>query len=252
MFYILLNTNDTPVIWLYHQLQKAGFNEIEMIVAEQLIYNKKLVVQTGGGKASYHIELADGRVINNQNSDGFINRIKYLPMEMLVSFGENDRSYVAQEQRALFNYWLASLSNVFFNACSTNGYSGYERSRLEWLMLAKKAGLPVFPAHFPAAGYSPDEDKCLHPATTAIAFRSQLFCYTTPLPENVKKNCIQLQQLSKEDLLGIDLCLVKGQWHFLSASVHPPLQYGGNEFIQHIVKMMQNGTVMRHTRRQAV
>lgn len=252
MFYILLNTNDTGVIWLYHQLRKAGCTEIEMIVAEQLVYNKKLVLQKQGGKATYHIELADGRIINDRNCTGFINRIQYLPMDMLASFDLNDRSYVAQEQRALFHYWMASLPNVLFNPCSTNGYSGYERSRLEWLMLAGKAGLNVFPVYLSASQYSPGENHALHPTVTVLAFRSRLFCATTSIPEPIKNKCIQLQQLSNEDLLGIELCVVNGQWYLKTVSVHPPLQQGGNEFVQHIKNTMQNGTVMRHTRRQAV
>jgi hypothetical protein len=252
MFYILLNTNDTPAIWLYHQLRKQGFTEIEMVTAEELLYNKKLFLQMAGGKAIYRIELADGRVLCNDTCKGFINRIKYLPYGLVQTFAGGERNYVSQEVQAMFHYWFASLSNVLFNTCTTNGFSGSIKSKIEWLMLAKTAGFTTLPFFQNTVTSVMGDDVSSLPLTELLCFNQKVFSLL-PLPaNNIINQCIQLQKLSGEQLLQISIYKKQDEWFFAEATADAQLHYGGRQFIEHIKTTMQYGTVMRHTRRQTV
>jgi hypothetical protein len=235
MWLMICSENDSSALWAFQGLQARGLRPFHLVTSEMLTQNAKWEHTVGVGGAQINITLADGRVINNRQLRGVVNRMTHVPLEHLA--GASDYDYAVQEYTALFMSWLNALPDPIFNRVDTQGLSGAWRHASEWVWLATQAGLPT-PEYQQTSHDQIDEGvelRRLVPETAktmmAIAVRDRVFGPT--LPTTFRKGCAELARISKTPLLGIEFAVKPGtnSLVFAGATPMPDLRLGGEPLL---------------------
>lgn len=72
-----------------------------------------------------------------------VTRLPWVAEHELVSITPGDRPYVASEMSAFLAFWLSDLKCPVLNRPAAGSLNGPPWRREEWLMLARRLGLPV-------------------------------------------------------------------------------------------------------------
>jgi len=131
-------------------------DQVRLITSEELVLAPHWRHKLSQGTITSQVQLADGTWIIPDPGDLIFNRLQAVKMPQFEIASREDQNFAAQEMYALWLSWLSSLPCAVVNSASPRGLSGQNRSPVEWLMLAARAGLPVRgyaftsdPRHFP-------------------------------------------------------------------------------------------------------
>jgi len=156
----------------------------------------------------------------------------YPPQGDLLLIHPSDREYVLQELTAFFLSWLHALPGPVLNRPTPQSLCGRPRSLVEWLWLAKRAGLPIpryrqsnqdtvgwHALHVRLRDAGPD-------LRTLVVVRESVVGESAPPP--IEEGCRRLGVLSGTGLLGVELTVRKGgAWEFAGSTCLPDLRLGG-------------------------
>ncbi|GAH68563.1 unnamed protein product, partial [marine sediment metagenome] len=146
MWLILCSSTDVSAIWAYHRIKALGFEPLELVSTEMLVYSLYWEHRLSNDAISVNIQLTDGRRISQNKLNGVFNRIVSIPFECLQLVHPGDYEYALQELTAFFLSWLYALPSPVINRPTPQGLSGKSRHISEWIWLASRAGLktPVY------------------------------------------------------------------------------------------------------------
>lgn len=245
MWLVICSAQDASAIWAYQGLRRRGLNPVELVTAEALTTNVRWEHTVGIDGANINITLADGRVIDNRNIKGVLNRITHVPLGHLS--GAPDYEYATQEYTALFMSWLRALPAPMFNDVDSQGLSGAWRHASEWVYLANQAGLPT--AAYTQTSHDDIDDTVQlrrllpkdTPTSMVITVGDKVF--GPYMPPAVSRSCRELARVSRTPLLGIELAAGNSPyaWTFASATPMPDLRMGGEQLLDTLaVSLFQN------------
>jgi hypothetical protein len=140
MWLVLCHPYDAAAHWAAAGLRARGAAPIRVVHPEELAQWCRWEHRIGSGGVRSRLVLADGCVVDDDGIRGVLNRLGSLPPGPLI--GPEDQAYVAQELRALFWSWLASLRVPVVDPPGPHGFAGPGHVS-EWLLLAARAGLPT-------------------------------------------------------------------------------------------------------------
>lgn len=235
MWLLLCSKYDSSALWAYEGLRKRGLLPLELITDEMLLRGCKWEHRVGACEASISITLADGRVINNKNVRGTLNRLTHVPLKALAAIP--DYEYATQEYAAFFMSWLYALPEPVINPSVAGGLSGAWRHASEWVSLAAQAGLPT-PDYKQTSEDTIDERVELRrllpaglPTTHFIVVGNRLV--GPSLPPETRAACVQLAKLAQTALLGIEMAQdpASNSTVFASATPMPDLKLGGEPLL---------------------
>ena|SRR5215510_579353 len=245
MWLVLCSKEDTSGFWAYQGLRARGLNPLELVTADLLTENAKWEHTVGTDGAHIKITLSDGRVIDNRQVRGVLNRLTHVPLQHLA--GAPDFEYATQEYSALFMSWLNALPKPVFNGADAQGLSGAWRHVSEWVWLAAQAGLPT-PCYKQTSEDQIDETKelrrLLPPGTpTMMVFTVGDRVIASALPPSVRKGCAELARLSNTPLLGIELAVAPSTRTlvFAGATPMPDLHLGGEALLDALAISLYQG-----------
>lgn len=239
---MICSAQDTSALWAYHGLRARGLHPLELLTAEMLTTSARWVHTVGVDGAHFNVTLADGRVIDNRYVKGVVNRLTHVPLDHL--HGAPDFEYATQEYTAFFMSWLKALPGPIFNGTESQGLSGTWRHVSEWVWLAGQAGLPT-PSYTQTSHDELDETKQVRrivsdttPTTMVVTLGDRVFGPT--LPPHISAGCVQLAQLSKTPLLGIELTVGQSPalWTFAGATPMPDLRLGGEPLLDELARKL--------------
>jgi len=239
---MICSAQDASALWAYNGLRARGLNPFELVTAEMLTTSARWEHTVGVDGANFNVALADGRVINNRNVHGVVNRLTHVPLQHLA--GAPDFEYAQQEYTALFMSWLKTLPAPIFNGVQSQGLSGAWRHASEWVWMAAQSGLPT-------ASYSQTSDDDIDetkqfrrilpegtPTTMVIALGDHVFGPT--LPPHIADACKALARLAQTPLLGIELTVGPSHrlWTFAGATPTPDLRLGGEPLLNELARRL--------------
>jgi hypothetical protein len=245
MWLVICSGQDASAVWAYHGLRMRGLNPVELITTDMLTTNARWQHTVGIDGANINITLADGRVIDNRNVRGVINRITHVPLQHLS--GAPDFEYATQEYTALFMSWLRALPGPIFNDVDCQGLSGAWRHASEWVWLANQAGLPTT-SYTQSSHDDVDDTVQLRrilpegtPTTMAITVGDRVF--GPNLPPAISRACRELARLARTPLLGIELAIGNSpdSWTFAGATPMPDLRLGGEALLDTLAVSLFQG-----------
>jgi hypothetical protein len=138
--FVLAHLEDQTAVRLTSALRARRTAEsVTLISAEELA-----LARWAHRLDSTYLLLASGLDLSPAPGDLLIQRIRHLPAPHFARAKKQDQEYAASELHALFLSWLQSLpAGVCLNPPSPRGLAGADRAPLEWLALARQAGLPT-------------------------------------------------------------------------------------------------------------
>jgi hypothetical protein len=249
LYLFVIHSSDLPAIWLYRNLRKQGFDAIELITIDQLVNNRKLTVSLDDGKASFILDLFDGRRIDSSALYGLINRIQYLPFQIHEMFSTSDKEYVLCELQAIYTFFMSTFRYDVFNNVTTAGFNGRNRQKEEWLILASDSGFytPNLTRNRYGVRISYDMNS-LHSIRSILVYNGKCFYKPKTIQDEILQKCCEMQMRSGEKLLGIQLGRIKDKLYFINADTYPDFQLGGDDFINKLKEDLENGFAVRNTR----
>jgi hypothetical protein len=235
MWLLLCSGHDAAAFWAYEGLRARGLLPLELITGEMLLKSRKWEHRVDATGASISITLADGRIINNKEVRGTLNRLTYVPLESLASTPDYD--YATQEYAAFFMSWLNALPPPVLNGAAAQGLCGAWRHVSEWVWLAAKAGIAT-PDYRQTSHDTFDEKKEMRKlfpegTSTTLVLTVGERIVGPDLPREIRDGCLRLAQLAQTPLLGIELVRNKtsDSWIFAGATHMPDLRLGGKPLL---------------------
>jgi hypothetical protein len=113
------------------------------VTSEELVFAPHWSHQLCDLKSKTEIYLHNGLHLDSDEIGVVFNRLRYVFLPHFENASPDDRDYAIMEMYALWLSWLASLPCRVINSPSPRGLGAKERSQMEWLYLARQAGLPV-------------------------------------------------------------------------------------------------------------
>jgi hypothetical protein len=232
----LCSSNDRSALWAAGRLRARGLEPITVLTPELLHYSFRWEHRLhADGAASTAFTLADGRTINGSAIRGAINRVAFVPVELVQHLVEADRSYAQQEWTALHMSWLSSLRAPVLNLPVMEGLCGAWRHRSEWVWLAAHAGLDT--GVYVQGATTPDA----LPAGTDGSIRNVIAVdgrgIGTNISDDLADACGRLGVLARTRLLGVQIDARSGQ--FVGASPLPDLRAGGEPLIDALASALR-------------
>jgi hypothetical protein len=181
------------------------------------------------------VTLADGRLIDTDQTRGVLNRLVALPDAHLRLAAPRDREYARQEFLALFLSWLQTLPGPVLNRPTPQGLSGPWLHDGEWACLAAKAGLPTGPfLQSSANGEGQPGEKKPQPIKTVFVVGDRVI--GRAIPARIQEGSRQLARAAGVALLGISFGESPADpWVFAAASPLPDLRLGGKELLAALI-----------------
>jgi hypothetical protein len=243
MWLMICSAQDESALWAYYGLRARGLHPLELVTAETLTTSARWEHTVGVDGANFTVTLADGRVINNRQINGVVNRLTYVPLHHLA--GAPDFEYAQQEYTALFMSWLKTLPAPIFNGVQSQGLSGAWRHVSEWVWMAAQSGLPT--ASYTQSSHDEiDETMQLRtivpegtPTTMVITLGNCVF--GPSLPPHISDACQALGRLAQTALLGIELAMGHpdgDRWTFAGATPMPDLRLGGEPLLNELARQL--------------
>jgi hypothetical protein len=215
---------------------------LEWVSVEALAAALRWEHRVGGGGATLHVELADGRTLDGAAVRGTLNRLFVAPTSA-VSLSL-DAAYAAQELQAFFLSWLHSLPGPMLNPPAPQGLCGRWRPLSEWVQLAAGSGLPTAPfyrsSHEIAA--PPAAGERLVPLGTPVCTVLTVdgAALGAAAPTAITAACLRLAEAVRTPLLGIDFAAgAAGPWTFAGATPSPDLRLGGTRLLDRLAAALR-------------
>lgn len=240
---VLCNSNDISAYWAFQGLKQRGFSPLELITADILMSSTKWDHRLGSDNDCIKIVLADGRSINSNSISGVLNRINYLPGNHLMVAEPSERDYAIQEFYAFYISLIYYLPVPVINRATSQGLSGRRRNISEWIWLASKAGLHT--TNFKRNSDNLKKNNQIELRSIyKIEQRKIVFVIDNQIigkdiPPQLHKKCINLANLAKTRLLGIEFVYSKDQWIFVNADHCPDLRLGGQDLLDMLSKTLK-------------
>jgi len=239
--------NDPSALWAYEGLKIHGLDPLEIVSSEMLSCSLHWEHRLGSDGVSIKIRLADGRIINDFNVKGVLNRLSFVHSDHLYLVNGQDQNYAIQELNGLFLSWLNALPCPVLNRPSPYGLAGQWRHESEWFLLASKAGLST-PYYKQTS--NPDQSKIIGSYEERISSLSTTSVFVADghvigqdMPSNIAKGCQVLAELSKTALLGIEFdAKSTSNWVFISATPSPDLRTGGHTLLGTLAALLKDGS----------
>lgn len=252
---VLCHVGDRSAVRVYCALrERLKPDAVELVSGEELVLAPRWRHAMDSGRVGTELTLADGRQFRTDSVGLVFQRIQQLEMPQFARSNPDDREYAVTEMHALLLSWLEGLPGPVVNRAGPRGLCGVDRSPLEWMTLATRAGLPTrgfelvsdarrfsrpdFVPHLAVAGIgSSDPPPIPQPQLLGRAPTQYLEpldgpqrrvlvaggrCFGLP-PDASKDACLTLAGLSGDHLLEIRLGTVRGAWHFCSATPMPEI-----------------------------
>jgi hypothetical protein len=143
-FLVLAHIGDDTAVEVALRLhRRVGPARVRIITPEELVLAPSWahVIDEAGVRTRIH--LANGEVIGDPQPVAVFNRLRFAAAIQFDGAATADREYATMELHALLLSWLASLPCPVVNRPSPRGLGGDDRTTLEWLRIASRAGLPV-------------------------------------------------------------------------------------------------------------
>lgn len=141
---ILAHLEDPLAMRVYAALRaRHGEGQVKLVSSEELVLAPHWSFQLSSIDTRSRVTLHDGSVLQPEALSAVFNRLRYVDMPHFNRANQDDRDYAVMEMYALLLSWLTSLPCPVINRADPRGLGARQRSRLEWLYLAGKAGLPV-------------------------------------------------------------------------------------------------------------
>jgi len=243
MHLLLCNSSDFPGIWAFEALRGGGLPSLELITSETLARCSDWEHRVGLDGVRVSFRLPDGRLVEDGQIAGVLNRLMMPPQELISQAVPEDRDYAQQEMTALYLSWLHGLSCPVLNRPTPQGLSGRWRHASEWALAADEAGfaVPVYEqteSDLPELGYATFAPPDV-PVARVIILDGEVF--GGYVPPAVRHCCLKLAEICETRLLGIDLLsTLKGRWSFATATPLPDLQIGGHRLVAALARALKN------------
>lgn len=235
MWLVLCSAQDNAALWAYSGLKQRGLHPLELLTDEMLACCLRMEHRIAADTAPLtRMVLTDGRAVESSSIQGVLNRLFVIPTRHIAHAQDIDRQYAEQELSALFLSWLNGLPGHMFNRPSPQGLSGAWRHRAEWMWLAGQVGLPALPYRqsdiAPEAPFTEiplSDEHCL-----LITFKGK--CFGPSAPAFIQEKCLQLAQLSKTAILGLEFDLSSGKWLLCDITPMADLRVGGARLLDEL------------------
>lgn len=261
---VLCSIHDRSAVRVYCALRKRlGADAVELVSGEELALAPRWHHVLDSGNVGTELTLSDGRRIASDRVAVVFQRMQQLDMPQFERSKPDDREYAVTEMQALLLSWLAGLSCPVVNRASPRGLCGADRSRLEWMTLAARAGLPTRGSELVSEARrfrrpelvphlathngteADDPPPILRPDLLGRAPIQYLEPVDGPqrrvlvaggrclnLPPGVSTEaCTGVADLSGDHLLEISLGRVRGAWRFCSATPLPEIPPEAADFV---------------------
>ena len=135
--------DDTAAEVAFRLRRRVGPSRVRIVTPEELVLAPSWAHALDDAGPRTRIRLANGEVIGDPQPIAVFNRLRFVTAIQFDVAATVDREYATMELHALLLSWLASLRCPVVNRPSPRGLGGDDRTILEWLRLANRAGLPV-------------------------------------------------------------------------------------------------------------
>lgn len=143
-FLVLAHIGDDTAAEVALRLRRrVGPARVKIVTPEELVLAPSWAHTIDEAGARTRIRLANGEVIGDPRPMAVFNRLRFVTAVQFDVAATADREYATMELHALLLSWLASLRCPVVNRPSPRGLGGDDRTTLEWLRIASRAGLPV-------------------------------------------------------------------------------------------------------------
>jgi hypothetical protein len=143
-FLVLAHIGDDTAAEVALRLRRrVGPARVRVVTPEELVLAPSWAHVIDGSGVRTRIRLASGEVIGEPGPLAVFNRLRFVTPIQFDGAATADREYATMELHALVLSWLASMGCPVVNRPSPRGLGGDDRTTLEWLRLASRAGLPV-------------------------------------------------------------------------------------------------------------
>lgn len=143
-FLVLAHIGDDTAVEVALRLhRRVGPARVRMVTPEELVLAPSWAHAIDEAGVRTRIHLANGEVVGDPEPVAVFNRLRFATAIQFDEAATADREYATMELHALLLSWLASLPCPVVNRPSPRGLGGDDRTTLEWLRIASRAGLPV-------------------------------------------------------------------------------------------------------------
>lgn len=234
---LLLNTDDAPGIWLFNRLKQALGAGILMISVDELIHASCFSCGYKNGKPFFSILLQSGLELTHDNIDTSLNRVQYLPVEHVMRFKQEDQGYVNEELNAVFTFLFSIFPNGLFNQSTGMGLNGRQRSQLEWMQLAVKAGFDTVELLYEHQQFQWADLGVDSSMVTMLVFNNKCFG-NFPAASSLTEYGRALCKLSGEKILELYVREVDNRFVFLGAALIPTFHGAGDDFLDELKALL--------------
>lgn len=235
---MLLNTDDAPGIWLFNRLQERIGNGIIMVSVDELLHASRFCCGFKNGKPFFSILLQRGLELTDDNCHRFLNRVRYLPFNHIGKYKTEDQSYVTQELGAIYTFLLAIMPHGLFNNATGAGLNGRQRSHLEWMVLANKAGLDTIELLYEHKAFHYKEFGYDSNTITILVFNDKCFGKNISEYSLLQKSCKRLAMLSEEKIIELYVRKAEDRFEFLGANLMPTFHGAGEDFLSELKTLL--------------
>jgi hypothetical protein len=228
---LLSQRGDAVADWLAAGLRARG-RAVEHVTADRLLGARRIEHRLGAAPPSFSVELADGPVLRSGELRRVWNRLTTVPDWPPGADTSQDGDYARQELFALWLSWLESVSCPVRNRPGPQGLSGVWLARLQWAVLARRAGLPV--AEVELAPGAEDGDALAGALPGPLVLVAAGAVFGAPAAESLVGGCRALASAVGAELLELRFVADHDGWRFHSASTLPDLRRGGDALIDRL------------------
>lgn len=242
MWLVLCDANDASARWAAARLQTRLRGAVERFTAGELALAEFGEHRIDGSRTTLRFRVEGRPAVDGAAVDGVLNRLCAVPHGHWRRASDEDRAYVQQEMAAFTLSWLHALPCPVINRPSPQGLCGRWRQESEWVVLARRAGLPVGPYRLASTDdldATRGERRLVRPGMdlrTAVVIGSRT---VGAMPEALVPGCLRLAGLAETDLIGIDFAVdAGGAWTFAGAHPMPDLRAGGDAVVDGLVDVL--------------
>lgn len=204
--------------------------DVVLLWEDDLFLGSRFTHRLGPRGCETELACEDGRRLDSTGLNGVVCRLTHAAPPQFAAAAAADRDYAGAEAAALLLSWLSGLACPVVNPASPRGLSGPVLSRLEWSLLAARAGLGCSFRVEPGA--DPEEpasvDPIDGPARELLVVGPNVLGEASP---ELARSCVELARTAGCPVLGIavagSVSAGPRQTRFLAARTLPPLGAAG-------------------------
>jgi hypothetical protein len=209
-----------------------------MVSVDELIYASRFSCGLKNGKPFFSILLQRGIELTHENTRSFLNRVQFLPLKHIEGFKREDQGYVNQELSAVYTFLFSIMPGRVFNRSTGMGLNGRQRSQLDWMVLASKAGFDTIEVLYEHKHFQTGDLSTAPNAISVLVFNNR--CFGNNLPKNLLlvKCCNALLTLSEEQILQVYVREVDDRFQFLGVTLIPKFTEVGEDFLHELINLL--------------